>query len=42
LVKGGGSVADLYFHRELCHAEATIDKEIAHGTRSRDLPVLSQ
>jgi hypothetical protein len=37
-----GSVADLYFHRELCHAEATTDKEMAHGTRSRDLPLLSQ
>ena len=37
-----GSVADMYFHRELCQADATIDKEIAHGIRSRDLPVLSQ
>jgi hypothetical protein len=42
LDKGVGSVSDLYFHRELCHAEATLDKEMVHGTRSRDLPLLSQ
>jgi len=40
--RSAGSVSDLYFHRELCHAEATTDKEMAHGTRSRDLPLLSQ
>jgi hypothetical protein len=39
--RGLGNVSELYFHRDLCHAETTIDKEIAHGPRARDVSLLS-